>query len=311
MKAKTSSLRPHGFAIPRAGVAGPGLTRRFLVASAALGSSGVWVGPAASAVARHHWTVQAGDSRLDVIVEGAGPLIVMLPSRGRDTVDEDGVAAAIAERGFIVMRPQPRGVGGSVGPMDGITLHDLARDVAGVIEAADAGPAVIVGHAYGNWVARMTAVDRPDLVRGIVLAAGAAKVYRSDLSRIALQTVADPAAPEADRRRYLQQFFFAAGHDCSSWLTGWYPAASESQRLAAERTRQAEWWSAGSVPLLDLQAEDDPFKPPASRNELKDEFGSRVTIKVIPGSSHALFPEQPLAVAGAIVDFVRGLPASS
>src|SRR5262249_38760817 len=105
---------------------------------------------------------------IDLITEGRGPPIVLLPSRGRDSEDYDEVAAARAREGFRVRRPQPRGMHASRGPLEGITLHDLARDVATVIERENTGPAVIVGHAYGNWVARMTAVDYPKLVRGVV-----------------------------------------------------------------------------------------------------------------------------------------------
>lgn len=251
--------------------------------------------------------VQAGAADIEVIQEGAGPLVVMLPSRGRDSEDYDAVAAAIAARGYRVLRPQPRGMHRSTGPMDELTLHDFAHDVAAVIEAQHAGPAVIIGHAYGNWVARMTAVDHPALVRGVVLAAAAAKSYPPGLSE-AVTRSADPAVPEAERRRYLEMAFFAPGHDPSAWLTGWYPAASISQRDAAARTAQSEWWAGGTVPLLDLQAGDDPFKPAASRTELKDEFGERVTIAVIPGTRHALLPEAPDAVAEAVVAWTRGLP---
>jgi hypothetical protein len=42
------------------------------------------------------------------------------------------------------------------------------------------------------------------------------------------------------------------------------------------------------VPLFDLQAGIDPFKPEETRNELKDEPGDRATIAVIPNASHAL-----------------------
>ena len=37
------------------------------------------------------------------------------------------------------------------------------------------------------------------------------------------------------------------------------------------------------MPLFDLQAGIDPFKPEETRNELKDEFGDRVTIAGDPG----------------------------
>src|SRR4051794_39483121 len=88
---------------------------------------------------------------IDLVAEGRGPLIVLLPSRGRDSEDYDEVASGLAKHGFRVLRPQPRGMHGSKGPLKDITLHDFARDVATVIERENAGPAAIVGHAYGNW----------------------------------------------------------------------------------------------------------------------------------------------------------------
>jgi pimeloyl-ACP methyl ester carboxylesterase len=72
-------------------------------------------------------------------------------------------------------------------------------------------------------------------------------------------------------------------------------------------TRQAEWWAAGTTPLLDLQADNDPFRPLRKMNELKDELGDRVSIAVIANAGHALLPEQPRAVVDAIVAWVRRL----
>ncbi|MDH7797087.1 MULTISPECIES: alpha/beta hydrolase [unclassified Beijerinckia] len=250
--------------------------------------------------------VKSGEVTIDVIVEGNGPVVVMLPSRGRDSEDYDVVAQKIAAAGFRVLRPQPRGVGASRGPMQDVTLHDFARDIAAVIEAQRSGPAVIVGHAYGNWVARMTAVDFPQAVRGIVLAAAAAKKYPPELSDYVSKS-ADMSLSEAERLKYLKLTFFAPGNDPSEWLHGWYEDVSQSQRLASQKTKQEEWWSGGKVPLLDLQADQDPFKTPAQRDELKAEFGDRVSIAVVSNASHALLPEQPQAVADAIVAWIKKL----
>jgi pimeloyl-ACP methyl ester carboxylesterase len=60
--------------------------------------------------------------------------------------------------------------------------------------------------------------------------------------------------------------------------------------------------------LLDVQAANDPFKPASMSNEIRDEFGDRATIVVIPNASHALIPEQPAAVVDAIVGWMRKLP---
>jgi pimeloyl-ACP methyl ester carboxylesterase len=271
-------------------------------------TAGLAAVPAAFAAGeRSHELVRYGDIQIDVIAEGTGPAIVLLPSLARDSADYDDVAAGLAAVGFRVLRPQPRGVGESKGPMTNISLHDFARDIAEVIKAQGGGKAVIVGHAYGNWVARMTAADYPDLVRGVVIAAAAAKQYDPKLSQ-AVTDAGDPQLPDERRLAALRLAFFAPGHDPTVWLKGWHPDIRDSQRAAVAAIKQAEWWSGGSAPLLDLQAAQDPFKPAAKRNEMKDEFGERVTITVIADASHALFPEQPAAVVAALTPWIKTLP---
>jgi pimeloyl-ACP methyl ester carboxylesterase len=254
--------------------------------------------------------VEAGDARIEVIAEGEGPLVVLLPSSSRDSEDFDEVASGIAAAGFRVLRPQPRGMGKSVGPLVTLTLHDLARDVASVIAQAGSGPAVIIGHAFGQWVARMAAVDHPALVRGVVLAAAAAKQVPQSL-RDALSVAADATRPESERLAALRLAFFAPGNDPTSWLAGWHQEAGAAQRAASAATPQEEWWAGGTVPLLDLQAACDPWRPRDTEDALRRELGTdRVTTIVIPNASHALFPEQPGAVVAAIVGWLRALPLS-
>jgi pimeloyl-ACP methyl ester carboxylesterase len=251
--------------------------------------------------------VRCGDVQIDVIVEGTGPAIVLLPSLARDSEDYDEVASGLAKAGFRVLRPQPRGIGQSKGPMTNISLHDFARDIAKTIEAQGNGRAVVVGHAYGNWVARMTAVDYPQLVRGVVIAAAAAKQYDPKLT-VAVTQAGSPELPDEQRLEALRFGFFAPGNDPSIWLKGWHPEVRGSQRAAVAAVKQSDWWSGGSAPLLDLQAAQDPFKPESKRNEMKDEFGDRVTVMVVPNASHALIPEQPDAVVKALVSWIKGLP---
>ena len=50
------------------------------------------------------------------------------------------------------MLVQPRGCEGSTLPVGGHTLADLAGDVAAVLRHLDHGPAVLLGHAFGNRV---------------------------------------------------------------------------------------------------------------------------------------------------------------
>ena len=264
-------------------------------------------GSAAGGSERRRDIVACGDARIETIAEGAGPLAVILPSRGRGSEDYDEVASGIARGGYRVLRPQPRGIGRSTGPMLGLTLHDFARDVAAVIAHAGGGPAVVAGHAFGNWVARMTAADHPRLVRGVAILAAAAKSYPQALAE-AVTKSADVTLPDAERLKVLRSTFFAPGHDASIWLKGWYPEVNASQRAAGLATPQEEWWAAGKAPLLDLQAALDPFKPRETMNELREELGERVRVAVIPDASHALIPEQPAAVVAALLEWMRKLP---
>jgi pimeloyl-ACP methyl ester carboxylesterase len=273
----------------------------------------IGLGTVAAQAERIREIVAYDDVRIDVITEGSGPLLVLLPGRGRGSEDFDEVAARLAKSGFLVLRPQPRGAGSSTGPMQGLTLHDFARDTAQVIRHENGGPAVMVGHAFGSWIARMTAVDYPQLVRGVVIAAAAAKAYPAgfagakELSE-AVRKSGDPALSDAERLKYLRANFFAPGSDASVWLKGSYPEVDEAQFAAGRATKQSEWWGGGTAPLLDLQGALDPFKPRAMMNEFPEEFGARATVVVIPNASHALIPEQPAAVVEAIVTWIGKLP---
>ncbi|TAA09715.1 alpha/beta hydrolase [Pseudoxanthomonas winnipegensis] len=265
------------------------------------------VGAAEAAGARAHRQLSCGDASIDVVVDGRGPTIVLLPSLGRDSLDYDPIAEGLAAKGYQVLRPQPRGLGDSRGPMEGITLADLADDVACTIDQAGKAPAIVVGHAYGNWVARMLAARHPQSVRGVVVAAAAAKTYPKSLSASIIR-IADPKTSREDRLKELQATFFAPGNDASVWLDGWHPEVRTSQRNASDATPKALWWSAGGkVPLLDLQAESDPFMPADRRQELREELGPRVSVVTIPGASHALLPEQPQQVVEAIARWSAGL----
>ena len=260
----------------------------------------------ASAQERRREVVTHNDVSIDLISEGRGPLIVMLPSRGRDSEDFDRVAAGLAAAGFRVLRPQPRGAGASKGPTANIRMQDLAADVAHVIARENAGPAIIAGHAYGNWVARMTATDHPKLVRGIVLVAAAAKSFPAEL-RVVVQQAGDASLPPETRLAALRKGFFLSGNDASVWLQGWAPEANRLQGLAATATKQAEYWQAGNVPMLDLVPDQDPFKPKEKWQESREEFGERVSVVIIPNASHALIPEQPEAVVKAIIAWAARL----
>jgi pimeloyl-ACP methyl ester carboxylesterase len=166
----------------------------------------------------------------------------------------------------------------------------------------------------------MLATDRPDLVRGLVLAAASPGKAPKDVNeppvkpeiREAIRQASDLSLPEEERLRALQVAFFAPDHDPHVWLRGWHPATVSdvveglmAGGLAREVGRGPS--TGGKAPILDLQAENDTVAQPKFRRVLKSELGSRVTVLVIPNAGHALAPEQPEAMANAIAVFARSL----
>lgn len=242
--------------------------------------------------------------------QGSGPVIVMLPSLARSGRDFDEVAKLIADKGFRVIRPEPRGIRGSRGPLDGLTLHDFSADVAAVLDLEKTGPVVVVGHAWGSQPARMLAANRPDLVLAVVMAAASAgKLLPGSTEkpysrlRAEIDGAGDPSLSVEQRLDCLRQAFFAPGHDARVWLDGWYQAAHHAQSHARSHTPIDDYFSAGDhVPILDLQAEHDAVVIPKI---MKPFLGERVTEVVIKDAGHSMAPEQPRAMCEAIAAFAN------
>jgi pimeloyl-ACP methyl ester carboxylesterase len=262
----------------------------------------------ANAQPRTREVIHRDDVTIEVISEGSGPAIILLPSLGRDSEEFDPVAERLAAARFRVLRPQPRGYGRSVGPMQNLTLHDFARDIAAVIQNENSGPAILAGHAFGHFVAKMTAVDFPKLVRAVILIGAAQKQPNPEVQK-SVSIATDPSQPEAERLKHLKLVFFAPGNDPKPWLIGFHVGVRQAEMIARDATPQQEYWSAGSAPILDIQGASDPYRPRSSSNELVAEFGARrVSVVIIPHAAHAVIVEQPRLVADAIVNYARSLP---
>ncbi len=253
--------------------------------------------------------VQRGAVSIEVLAQGAGHRIVLLPSLGRGASDFDVMAERIAAGGYRVLRPQPRGIGASKSPAPYADLHDCAADIAAVVESDGGGAALVAGHAFGNRVARMLATDRPDLVRGVsLIAANVGHAPSTPPIREAIRNSANPALSDEKRLEALRFAFFAPGNDPRPWLKGWHPEVLAAQRIAGDKTsRQEDYAAGGSVPILYLQPGHDPLAHVEDAHAFKRALGDRVTVIVIDNASHAAIEEQPRAISAALIDFARQL----
>jgi pimeloyl-ACP methyl ester carboxylesterase len=251
-------------------------------------------------------SVSAGPARLHVRIAGEGKPLVLLPGLGRPATDLDPLAALLAEAGYRVAQPDPRGSGGSTGPMQDLTLHDLAADVSAVIEALGGGPASLIGQAFGNRIARMTATDRPDLVRAVVLLGCSGKVQPTPEIAEAIRLAQAVDTPSDIRARAARAAWFAPGADISVWLDGWSQLVMQAYLAAAAATDTATWWTAGAAPVLIVQGAEDVSAPPANGHLLQAEIGPRATLIDLPGIGHAVGVEGPDVVARVVLRYLAG-----
>lgn len=261
---------------------------------------------------KRHTVRVSDDTEIVVYSQGEGDVIVLLPSLGRGATDMLELALPLCDAGYRVLRPEPRGHGGSRGPLEGKTLHDWAGDIAAVIRNETVAPVWVVGHAHGNWIARTLASDFPQRVRGLILLAGSAgKVPKGTQAlpippevRALIERCAEAGLPDAERLDALQQVFFAPGNDARPWLTGWDRHLMAMQTLAQKRTPVDDFFAGGSAPILNVQAAHDAVAPPAYANVLREYLGERVTNATIANAGHALLPEQLDAVVELILGYL-------
>ena len=247
--------------------------------------------------------IDAGEVRLAVTTRGHGRDVLMIPSHGRGGADFDDLGRRLEHAGFHAIALDPRGVGESRGPAEGVTLHDLAADAAIVIENLCDGPAHVIGHANGQRIARCLAADRPELVDRLVLLASGGKLEPDPVWSL-YGRLYDADLPVEVRLDALRRIFFAPGNEAEAWLDGWWQAAREIQDRANAATPLEDWWHGGEAPMLVVQGLADLIARPGNGHMLADELGPRVTVVDLPRVGHAMLPEDPAGIAALVIDYL-------
>lgn len=246
-----------------------------------------------------------GAAQVEVLEQGQGPLVLMLASLGRGAEDFDDLAGHVAAAGYRVLRPQPRGIGHSSPAQTGLTLDELAADVASVIDWSGAGTAVVIGHAFGNRLARNTARLHPGKVSRLILLACGGQVPIDPPILASLMAVFDEELTPEAHLDHVATAFFADANDAAVWTDGWYPATAQMQSTAVRTSDHAAWKLAGGQPMLIVQALDDRIAPPANAEALTEAAPGRITRIDIADAGHAMLPEQPEAIAAVVLTYLK------
>lgn len=239
---------------------------------------------------------------------GDGPAVIMLASAGREASDFNELATRIADAGHSVFLVQPPEIDGARASKDAPDLFTLAEDLAPVLDRAQ-GPAVLVGHAFGNRVARAAGTRYPEQTKAIVLLAAGDRVPIPERANAALKACFNPFQSREVRLSNIRYAFFSGDNDIPDyWVRGWHGKTAVLQGQATYSTDPDSWRAGGSAPMLVLTGLDDTIATPENTIDvLEKDYPDRVHPVRIKNAGHALLPEQPTLIADEILAFLSGL----
>jgi pimeloyl-ACP methyl ester carboxylesterase len=257
-----------------------------------------------------------GEVQIEANVDGTGEIIILLAAGGQEASSFDSFTPLINKAGYKTVAINRRGFAGSKGPLENLTLHDLANDIAGVIKMLGEKPVHVLGWAFGNRVARCLAEDHPHLVKTLILLAAGGRVpLNPEASKYFAILVKTDSSREA-RLEALKFLYFSPSTDMETVIQAFrgrettreerqaHRKAGEAHGKANRATPIMEWWNGGHAPMLVIQGLDDQSAVPENGWILKRDHGDRIKLVNIEKVGHFMIYEQPEKVAEEILSFL-------
>jgi 3-oxoadipate enol-lactonase len=253
-------------------------------------------------------------TRLKVLREGHGPIVVLSHALGCDLHMWDGLAEVLA-RSHTVLRYDHRNHGGSEVVPGPLTMQMLAEDAAELIaREAEGEPVHFVGLSMGGMTAQALAPAHPQLLRSLVIANSSA--YYADRTpwRVRVETV------------QAQGVAAIAPGAVARWLTPAYVSTPEG----AETARRLHATLVGTdaagyiascevVAAIDFRESNRAIQTPTlviagTQDEATPPAMSEAMAEAIPGAklaridaAHLSAVERPVEFAQLLIDFWRSL----
>jgi pimeloyl-ACP methyl ester carboxylesterase len=119
---------------------------------------------------RQFHSIESSGVRLRVLVEGEGPLVVLVHGWPESWYSYRHQLEPLKTAGFRIAALDMRGFGGSDKPheIEAYSMARLSADVAAVIDALGGGPAILIGHDWGALVVWATAILYRSRVSAVV-----------------------------------------------------------------------------------------------------------------------------------------------
>jgi pimeloyl-ACP methyl ester carboxylesterase len=119
---------------------------------------------------RNFQRIQTNGISLNAVVEGEGPLVVMLHGFPQSSFLWRHQIDAVIDAGFKVAVPDQRGYGESDAPAElaAYNMRELANDIGGIPAALGYDHAIVIGHDFGSIVAWHTALLHEEVYTAVM-----------------------------------------------------------------------------------------------------------------------------------------------
>jgi pimeloyl-ACP methyl ester carboxylesterase len=255
--------------------------------------------------------LRVGDVELYFESEGQGEPLVLIHGLGSSARDWEYQVPFFA-RDHRVVALDVRGHGQSDKPPGPYSIPLFARDVAGLLEGLDAVPAHVVGVSMGGMIGLQLAVDRPDLVRSLVVVnALPDMVVRTWAQRLAVwqRLLIAPLLGMKKMAEVLGGRLFPKleqGELRAEFVKRW---EENDPRAYREALKAITGWSVGDrlpgieCPVLVVSGDED-YTPVEAKAAYVSRL-PRAELVVIEDSRHGTPVDQPQAFNEAVAGFLR------
>jgi pimeloyl-ACP methyl ester carboxylesterase len=259
--------------------------------------------------------------RAHVMEQGEGPGLLCIhgaSANGREFLPTIAPALAGEYRLLIMDRP---GHGHSPAVRRAREILTQAKAAAAVVAASGAGPVLVLGHSFGCAVGLRLALERPDLVRGLVLAAPACNPFPPKhawhtraaalpiVGPVFAHAIVTPLGPVLAKPAVANTFAPAAAPEGYAHAAGmgllfrrrqFVENARVMVGISAEFAAQAPLYPTIDVPVVIITSDDDRVVSPKRHAYALNDAIDQAELIVTPKAGHMPHQIRPDIVAQAV-----------
>lgn len=261
----------------------------------------------------HYLKTKNGQIAYDVT--GEGPLVVCVPSLGDLRGEYRFLIPILVKAGYRVASMDVRGHGETTVEWNDFSVSGVGEDILALIRELNAGPAIVVGTSMGGGAAIWSAVEAPELIRGMVMIN---PFVDGDSNRLLVTLLsillARPWGPAMWIKYYSSLYPTSKPADFAEYSSALFANVKQPGRLEAvmEMLHASKRASGERIPkvtqpaLVLMGGKDPDFKHPEAEAQ-RIATAVRGSYNVIEKAGHYPHAEMPEVVGPLILSFLQSI----